>query len=239
MHYDGRFGAVIRTRDPNGFDTTMTYDSFGRPRSESPPGGPYTEIYRAWCSPAPATCPDGGVAKTLTAPGGAPPAAVVVDLLGRGITSAQLGADGRGILASVEYDNKGLVDRETRPYFAGETKYWTTFDFDAVGRLTLEVAPGEGGASLNTQILHSAGPAGQSLYQTEVRTTNPLNQVSKQRFNVRGELVETRDALDTPTAYTYDTFGNLLTTTVNNNTATRITNTFDIRGRRRSRTIRT
>jgi RHS repeat-associated protein len=237
--YDARFGLVKRFRDANGFNVHRTFDGFGRVRTETRPDGSMTDIGRAWCT-AP-TCPAGGKFKTVASTTGAPPAAIIVDSLGREIATAELGFAALTAVVATEYNNKGEVWRRTRPHFVGQTQYWTTFAYDALSRLTSETAAGESGNVITTTEYFAGGTTGGSPsvpYAAEIRITNAKNQQRRELYNARGELIEARDAAgsadQSTTRYTYDVFGNVLTTRVNGVSATTITNTYDIRGRKRT-----
>ena len=64
------------------------------------------------------------------------------DYLGREIRSATQGFDGSGtapvVYQDTLYNAEGQVARRSRPYAAGATVYWTTYEYDALGRVTAD-----------------------------------------------------------------------------------------------------
>jgi RHS repeat-associated protein len=59
------------------------------------------------------------------------------DGLGRTFKTESNGPDSKTIVTETQYDDRGLVYRESLPYFKNEEPArWTTYDYDAIGRLT-------------------------------------------------------------------------------------------------------
>lgn len=236
--YDARFGAALSLTGPNNLATTWQYDNFGRKILETRADGTMTKREYLFCSGVnggTATCP--ALAKYLvkTTPlsstdatpldssdiQNGPSSKVYCDALGREIRSETQGFDGSGsstaILKDTEYDSKGRVLRASKPYYSGQTVKWTTFTYDAIGRVITETYPDN-----STTTFTYAG-----LVTT---ATNSLSQTKTTTKNSQGQVVQVKDTQNNTTSFAYDPFGNLVSTTDAAGNVT--TATFDIRGRK-------
>ena len=143
---DARFGQPTSHTGPNGLTTTWSYDGFGRKILEVRADGTQTKWAYPFCSGVnggTATCVSGAIyliqATPLAADGVTPngPVGIVYfDLLDREIARDTQGFDGSTIRAAKQYDALGRVSQTSRPYFvAGGTPQWTTYTYDALGRV--------------------------------------------------------------------------------------------------------
>ncbi len=222
------FGGIKKQIGPNGLTTEWEYDSFGRKKLELRPDGTKTKWEYLWCSGVnggSASCP------TVSGPSTHSTAAryVVVttplsfdgttvigavekiyfDALEREIRRESQGyasdaLPARAIYQDTVYNDRGQVWKKSRPYFSGDTAYWTSFTYDALGRPVLEDRP-------NGQVtVEYAGLVN--------RVTNEWNETRTTEKNSQGQVVKVKNGRhDSSTAiysintYTYDPFGNLLT----------------------------
>jgi RHS repeat-associated protein len=236
IQYDERFGVPRRVQDPNSFNTQSTYDEYGRVVHQQRSGFPSADFYRGWCTAA--TCANSGKLKTVTVVQGAPVTATEIDFLGRETAQLQTSFGGKTVVARTKYTNRGEIDMVSRPYYFDALTTdirWSDYSYDAISRVVSETEPGETGL-VTTTTNYSPGVVDQ--YAFEVTITNALNQVTKKRYHVRGLLDRAYTAFgaseQSDTKFTYDVFGNVLTTQVNGNSATTVTHTYDIRGRERT-----
>ena len=218
---DARFGAATKLTGPNNLDTTWTYDGFGRKTKEVRADGTETRWTYELCM---AQCPSGGVylasARDFITSSGTPTTAKAIeyfDKLNRVFRSETEGFDGTPVYVDTEFTARGEVHRVSKPYFQGTAAQdilWTTYAYDTVGRLTSVTLPDGGVES--------------TAYSGLTTTlTNALNQTSTRVENALGELVSATDNLAGVTTYSYDAFGNLLST---NAAGVVTTMTYDIRG---------
>lgn len=128
------------------------------------------------------------------------------DILGREIFRQSGSFDGRNVAIKTDYDRFGRVSQVSRPYFENEgPRSWSSFYYDALGRVFQEVAP-DGGVT-------SYGYDGQITWVTR----SPDNQIANDQTtmkltNSQGKVEKISDATGRETKYLYDAFGNLTTT---------------------------
>ena len=233
--YDARFGLLTSLTGPNGLTTTWSLDALGRQTLETRADGNKTQtqyLYCAGVNGGTASCPsiNGAtgafvVVNTPLASDGVTPngatSKAYLDALGRKIRTETQGFDGSGSTAAIyqdiEYNNLGQVAATSRPYYAGQTVYWNTTTYDALGRAVLSTL-----ADNSTSTVSYSGLVTSS--------TNAKNQTSTTTKNSQAQVVSVKDANGQVTSFTYDPVGNLTSTIdVANNTTTL---TYDIKGRK-------
>ncbi len=233
--YDAAFGVMLTLEGPNQLTTTWEYDSFGRQTKEIRADGTSTTVTRQWCNgfqgeTGHTNCPSGGVLALTTETNGAPITVTFSDALGRVIQTETESFDGTDtILLDTVYDALGRIDKKSRPYFFPSTPaaeiQWHEFEYDVVGRVKKELAPGEN----NTVIKTESSYAG---LQTSI--INDLGQINARYKNARGEIISVIEngntTGSTATIYEYDPFGNLTYVEDPNDNPT--SNVYDIRGRK-------
>ncbi|MGO9593518.1 MAG: RHS repeat domain-containing protein, partial [Steroidobacteraceae bacterium] len=139
--YDARFGSPTSHTGPNGLTTTWSYDTFGRMTSEVRPDSTKTTQSYSYCS---GSCPTNGQfyaqSEIVNSGSGSqigPISTVYYDMLSRSIAADTQGFDGSHIRVATIYDANGRVYQTSRPYFTvGGTAKYTTFAYDALGRVT-------------------------------------------------------------------------------------------------------
>ena len=219
--HDERFGAVISLTGPNGLTTGWIYDGFGRAVRENRADGTYSTKSDLLCTDATANCPGsiGGatvqrvlVEQSYSANGGVsgPAKREYYDSLNRVVRRQTQGFDGAGVSTTLvedtEYNAQGKVARQSKRYaLNGGTAYWTSFFYDALGRLIREEQTdpdASGGVAITTH----------SYNGLTVTTTNSKSQVRTVTKNAQGQPVLITDALGSTTSYTYDAVGQLIST---------------------------
>jgi len=214
--WDARFGVKTSLTGPNGLTTTWAYDNRGRKTGENRADGTTSTItYGMDVAPFYVT----------TQSTGSPAKSVSYDKLGRKIL-----VEGRGfgrIIVNVdtEYNALGQVFRKSNPYqprmFAGgvgtQPRVWTTYSYDAVGRVLTTTKPD--------------GTVMSSAYNGLTTTvTNALNQTRTEIKDVRGRVSQVVDSMNGTLTYSYDPFGNLSATT---DVAGHVVSmSYDLRGRK-------
>lgn len=233
--FDPRWGTPLSLTGPNGLTTAWQYDGFGRKTLEIRADGTRTQWNYRYCSginDGTAVCPSVGgaagawlVQETPLASDGAtqtgPSVITYHDALDRVIRKETQGFDGNGastpIYQDTQYDSLGRPYMASRPYYAGQTAYWTTLSYDLLGRPVQETRPDNS----------TTATAYNGLTLT---VTDPLGRTRTTLKNSRGLVARVTDAANQSVAYAYDPFGNLISTT--DALGNTVTLTYDLRGRK-------
>jgi len=191
---------------PNGDGVSIGYDSASRPATTYTPNGAYV-AYTYSTSPAQNTAtmhtddPNTTGRKTITK----------FDGLGRAIEVDSI--DASGVTQSIVQSQyapcgcspMGKLSKTSRPYKPGDPIYWTTYNYDGLGRTLSVVAPD--GASTSTY----------SHAGNTVITTDPAGNWKKFTMDVFGNLTtvvepdasQTNTSNQATTTYTYDALNHL------------------------------
>ena len=236
--YSAAFGVPTSHTTGNSVTTSWLYDSFGRLSKETRPNSNFSNYSYVYCSGVFGgftACPTNGAYAFILAskrgpgalsPQNRPQTIVYYDSLNRVIASDVQAFNGTGwIRTSTTYDTSGNIYQTTRPYFVGNTPAYTTYSYDAQGRMTQAVM----------QLTSSTNATTTYTYQGLTSSiTNPNFQTTTVVRNAQGQNASVTDALSHTTTYVYDAFDNLLTATdyVSNVT----TNIFDLRSNKTSST---
>lgn len=245
---DPRTGQPLKQVGPNGGITTWAYDSFGRKVRENRADGTYTVTEYKLCQvPGQAVDPlcaapvsYGGFTHTLewyvkeTSYGtdGVPLAASSYqfhDTLGRAVRTRSDGffhRDAAFRMATIQdtvYNALGQTVFKSIPYLIqGGNPWWSSYVYDAIGRVVKETTPDGNGASSVLQTSYNG---------LVVTITNALDQVKTIYKNALGQTERIVDNLGAEVRYTYDALGQLTET----NAAGSVTRlTYDMRGRKTS-----
>lgn len=139
--YDASFGVLRMVVDPNARRTEYHHDAFGRLERVVNALGQQTRIAYEDLGTV------GSQRITVRVPdeAGSPDGiwrSDYFDGLGRTFeTQAESTTAGTPVVHGVEYDARGLVASESLPRFLGAAVQWTTFTYDAMGRLVRQTLP--------------------------------------------------------------------------------------------------
>jgi YD repeat-containing protein len=218
--HDWATGKATTYTDPNGLMTNWYYDDFGRLAEEERPDNSKT-IY-TFSIGGPGT---GAVYSIKTQVFdnnniGLAPTTTSFDKLDREIYQETQAQNGQIVFRNTLYNNRGLIDTQSRYHFSGGNAQNTTFIYDALGRVTSQTAYNSG---TTTYAYNISGYNNSSV-------TNANNQTTTQTSNAIGKLCQVVDPLGKTTSYTYTPFGDLKQVKDSLNNTTNLI--YDIRGRR-------
>jgi len=169
-----------------GLTTNYGYNNWGQQVKTTDQFGVEEENSSQW------TTDNDALYKTISTKTNEPSATVYYDALGREIRSETQNISGT-LYLDKEYNSKGLLQQESKPYFSGATPIWTNYTYDEYGRKI--------GVNINGQETSYA-------YSGNTTTvTNPAGQTSQQTGNAKGDVMETVDALGNKVSYTYNSIG--------------------------------
>tara|TARA_R110002072_G_scaffold302540_1_gene486239 strand:- start:4147 stop:11085 length:6939 start_codon:yes stop_codon:yes gene_type:complete len=243
IEYDSRFGSPVKITDPNLLETAFKYDVWGRQIYQKDADGTETHIVREWCDNS---CPTNGRYKVstfvshaaTTAQGqaaieglGQAPSTVYYDIYDRELRRVSYNLDGQTVYQDTQYTNEGYVARTSLPYFKGGTPQWSNYTgYDIFGRPGSVSHPD--GSSASMTYAHDTTFARRETQIITVKKpdASTSTQSTTSYFNTLGELKRTTDADNTLTDFTYDGFGRLKTTKVNNQSNTQVSMNYDIAG---------
>src|SRR5713226_3056150 len=231
--FDPRFGGATKLTGPNALVTQWTYDGFGRKLSETRADGTATNWTYTRCVDNPAGCPSYGTYLVTEASTGAPAKTVYFDSLNREIRSEVQGFDGTLVRKDTQYDALGRVAQVSKPYYAAQTVYWTTFSYDVVGRVTDAVEPTTTAGTAQTHTTYNGLVVSVTVSNNGAGTNMPGGAVQTKNTteNSQGQVVQVADTQNNLIAYTYDPFSNLAQTNAGGVIATL---GYDLRGRKTS-----
>ncbi len=194
LAYHPAHGVLVGSMDPNGVQSHLTYDGFGRIRSVKPDGGAGVSLsYEADDRVHPGH-PRGVAVRTVDDGGGAN--ITYHDELGRVVEEAERGFDGQWIHTEARFDMFGRVAAVYRPGVGSAANYRTSYTYDTLDRL-LEVREPNNAI---TQLQHS-------MFETR-RWDAKLNESYVTR-DVDGRIDRSADLIDgheVRTTYTYGPF---------------------------------
>ncbi len=193
--YDSKLGVATSTTGPNGLTTTWEYDGFGRKIKETRADNTTTIWMNVSCADS-VNCPQNSSYLTYTKSSGSVPSIVYYDKLGRELRARTTGFNGNNIFKDKQYNNLGQLTRESRNYFGGDTIYWTTYQYDLIGRAIKVTTPDN---NITTTTYNGLSTT----------ITNALNQTVTHTNNSQGKLVKIVDGMGYITRYIYDALGNL------------------------------
>lgn len=225
--YDYALGVPLTATDANNISISWQYDGFGRKTRENRPDGTATTWALASCGIGNAFCGDSVLryqvqeAQLDTSGAAIRSGTTMYDAMARPVYTLAQTLSGATSVVKTVYNNKGQVVQRSMPYFSGFAPTYTTYTYDLLNRPLTEARP-----------ISDSNAGTQSNQYTYTRLVNAFTdangKVTTKYFNALGQTVQVQDPGGGNTYYTYDPFGNLLTTTdpLNN----KIVNTFNIRG---------
>ncbi|MBD3654289.1 SpvB/TcaC N-terminal domain-containing protein [Kangiella sp.] len=199
-----KHGQPISVTDANGNTVNYTYDTFGRVKSITVPGGKPIETGYQWCY---SSCPDtAAVYFEFTKQEGSPTVKTYKDMFNRTVMVETIGFDGSSIYTSVDYDKLGRKTFESTPSFYSSNTTGTRYNgYDVLGRLTNKETDRENSNTYYTTYSYSG-------HKTDITVTDGGNVLSMSRtYGGDGKLIQTTDAMGGVTRYAYDSMGNPIT----------------------------
>ena len=134
--YDPSLGALLQSTGPNGIHTCYTYDDLGWKTSQTERCGstaPLTTSMNrySWDSQGHGWA----TLMTVTTPPSGATSWVFTDRLGRTVETLGHSFSGGFSETLTEYDDFGRTKRTSKPFISGEMTYWTTPNYDGLGRV--------------------------------------------------------------------------------------------------------
>lgn len=204
-HWDA-FGNTLQRADIDDVVTESAADPMGRLFIQWTPTGAWERTLLR--SGSGEHCPAASAFHALVDAGGAPRRQHCFDRLGRRIREVMAAFDGRFIYRDTDYDRVGRVAAVSEPYLAGDTRYWTRTDYDALGR-PVRVQGADGNDFDYAYAGDVAGRCGVSSLNAML-SVNGLGQTRVEVQNPMGEPTEVFDDLCGRIHYAYDANGKLL-----------------------------
>lgn len=184
---------VATTTSSDGLTTSFDYDGFGNLIKTTLPDGNIITSSIEWQST------NGRYSKTSSRQSdGGMWQRSYYDIIGREVRKESKGFDDSLIYSTTQYNQQGLVYKQTQPQYSTETLVEVTNTYDNLQRLS-SVTNG----SATTNYTYSLEPAG--LFTTTI--TNGAGQSSSKTIDASGKIIKTLDnggRLD----FTYDSWGN-------------------------------
>ncbi len=217
--HDLRHGGVTRLTGPNGLSTTWAYDGFGRKTREQRADGTFTTWSYRLCQvqgqPRDPLCPASvgphpvawyvsEASFDVTGTALSPARHQFHDSLERAVRVQTLDFEGQVIVQDTHYNTLGQLSQKSVLHrLAGGQPHWTTYTYDALGRVRTETTPDGNGGQAQTHIAHSG---------LSTTVTNPLGQTQTTHKNASGQTARIVDHLGSEIRYTHDALGQLIQT---------------------------
>jgi len=184
----------------DGLTTKWEYDDFGRlVQTRSLDDETYVDVEYRPCS---GSCPANGRYEVLTTGSDGQRKMAVHDEYGRRIARSFTLFDGLESRTEVVFDPLGGIDRHTKPFIAGDPKFWVDYSYDAIGRIV----------SIDRPVSEQEPSGSMTLFDyagLDVMETNPKSQTTTRRYSPTRRLTRISDAANGVTEYTYSPFGQL------------------------------
>ncbi|MEW5744707.1 MAG: FG-GAP-like repeat-containing protein [Nitrospirota bacterium] len=206
IEYDPTYTYPVKTTNPLGHTAYVTYDyRTGKPLTKTDPNGNVGALeYDVFGRLLEAVSPHNGASAAAWKES-------YYDGFGRVIKTRTPGPDGKYIISETVFNNRGQVFKASLPYFADasgnalETRRWTTFTYDVLGRPVRVDNPD------NTYVR-------KEYFQNRTTLIDANGHVKVEEKDVYGKLVKVEEysgvypnhTLYATTTYEYDILGNLL-----------------------------
>ena len=234
--YDLRTGQTTEVTDANGLRSYTLYDDFGRAVVSQSNAGARTVSTYTLCGNACIANERYRVTTTTTHPSesvkGAPDQMVSYDQFDRELRSSTDGFDGRQILLTQSYDNRGRTTSRSEPYYSGDAEPPNTFVYDDFDRLTVE-SKADGSRISYVYQTNNSRPNERSQQTQDYFITTPTGNrtvTNQQWTNAVSQIARARDAENILTELRYDSQGNVAWSQVDGNAATQVTVETDVAG---------
>lgn len=201
-----RYGQPGVVTNATGGKAWHYYDAFGARYFSLNNTGDSVHITKRLCAEAD-HCPANAVYMQESTAPHQPDARTYYDMAGREVATATTALDGRWVWTRSEYNVRGRLVRKSAPYYTGNTVYYNTFAYDDLDRLWKETKTN--GISQIIDISGGTQTFKLDLDYSDAYQSTAIYQVRSETKNAQGQLIETLDALDNTTAYSYDAQGNL------------------------------
>ena len=213
-NYDEAAGVALSSKDKNNIVTNYTYDKFGNLLTASTPVSKMLKT-TGW-SAGMSDAPQNALYFEWNKVTGEPATIKFYDCLGRLLRKVTESVNGKKIYIDQTYNHRGLVEKTSDPYYAGDQSYWSKNEYDAVGRTTAQITP-DGSR-------HTFAYDG-----LKTTATDPLGSVNTKVNNLNGLLATSIDNAGTTIVYKYNADGKCIET---KGPRTTIRCSYDIAGNR-------
>ena len=206
----------------NGLATTYQSDAFGITTWTTNADGTKTCLAKRWAEGHP-LAPSNAMYYTWTRSSDGIQTLVFYHKTGAELRSVSYGLHGEPILIDRQYDDRGRLYAVSDPYKEGGTPHWTTYGYDDLDRPTSVTTPD----TTCTATVYDG-------FRTET-TVTPLTgtpQTSSVTVNAMGWTVRSDDASGSYVTYDHYADGLMASATVNGNSSTMVTASYDHARRR-------
>ena len=210
--------------DQNGMSTTYNIDPLGiTSRVINPDNTVVGEAYR-WAANH-RFAPDSASYYNWSRTSGKAKQLTFFHKSGEVLRTVTFGPKDEAIITDIRYNNNGLTESVSNPYFVGDTVQWTKYEYDRMERLVTKHNPDYS----RTEIIHQG-----LVTRIHISDNYGNEHKSKRTDNVMGWTVSNRDAQYVTVNYDYYADGSLAYTQVGDNIDSRISIGYDNRGNRDS-----
>jgi len=160
-------------KDINGLVTTYFYDNFGRLIKTILPDKVEKHNALRW-SGGLYNNPDKGLYMSWSRKSGSPADTTFYDELSRELLYVTSDFNGTDLFVEKEYNDDGLLYKESEPYFAGEDILWTTYNYLTDGKLKSILSP-----TINIEFGIDGRTSIKTDHNTDIITFNNYNALDK------------------------------------------------------------
>lgn len=228
--YDAKYGVLIKTIDEN--DNENNYwreDALGTTDWAEYADRSQTCTAKRWAyinDELVEDAPENASYYVWSKKSGQNPSKVFYDAADRELRTVNYGFNGEVIYQDIEYNNSGLVSKESLPYFKDDQKQWTEYRYDKYHRIDTTYYPDHTKTIMEYDDYHTQT----TLYPTSSSQLQP--QVSKIAMNAVGEKKYSVDPSNTKVKYEYYPDGKLKSTEIENHANSRVNMRYDEAGNR-------
>ncbi|SMF83195.1 FG-GAP-like repeat-containing protein [Pseudobacteriovorax antillogorgiicola] len=216
---DPRNGQVLSSFDLNGLETKSSWNIFGQAITTVYPDTVKERLERYYCSKAPSiSCPNGAYTLVRATKTGSAPQVTFFDRFDRPIREVVVGFSGQKINTDTVYNEFGLVEKRSTPYFEGSSAfdvYWTKHIYDRNLLLDTKILPD--GTQVNiereglkTTVINEKGHRKTTITDSRNRKVVAIDALGNETsyfYNSRGQLWRNHDVAGNATINTFDDLG--------------------------------